>query len=79
MRMAGAGFSDAQRATARDKAIIARRERRELLEQLTRGQTTLAAVLARADTDQVVAKTHASQLLRAVLGATPELVTHAPV
>lgn len=50
-------LSDEQRAAAREKAAIARRQRRELLEQITMGRTSIAAVLARADTDPIVAKT----------------------
>ena len=61
---------DEQRAAAREKAVIARRQRRELLEQIAAGRISIAAVLARADTDPLVAKTRVIQLLRAMPGCT---------
>ena len=49
-------LSPEQRAAALEKAAEIRKARAELKEQLKAGKTTLAAVLERAETDDVVGK-----------------------
>ena len=61
-------LSPEQRAAALAKAAEARAARAQLLAGLTTGQQTLAAVLARASTDEVVAKTKVVALLKALPG-----------
>ncbi len=50
-------LSEEQRAAAREKALVARRERAQLKEDLKAGAIGLADVFARAVDDQVVAGT----------------------
>ena len=50
-------LSEEQRAAAREKALVARRERAQLKEDLKAGAVSLADVFVRAVDDQVVAGT----------------------
>jgi hypothetical protein len=57
-----------QRAAALAKAATARQARAELLAGLKTGTHTLAALLARADDDEIVKKTKVASLLKALPG-----------
>jgi hypothetical protein len=57
-----------QRQAALAKAALARTARRQLREQITRGELGIAAVLDRARTDPVVARTRVIDLLTALPG-----------
>ena len=57
-----------QRSAALAKAAEMRKARAELKEQLKAGKTTLAAVLDRAETDDVVGKLRVSAVLQAMPG-----------
>jgi hypothetical protein len=57
-----------QRQAAQAKAALARATRRQLREQITRGELGIAAVLDRARTDPVVARTRVIDLLKALPG-----------
>jgi transposase len=61
-------LSPEQRAAALEKAAEIRKARAELKEQLKAGKTTLAAVLERAETDDVVGKLKVSAVLQALPG-----------
>jgi Family of unknown function (DUF6292) len=63
-----------QRQAALAKAAFARAARRQLREQIARGELSIAAVLDRARTDPVVAKTRVTDLLRALPGYSPVTV-----
>jgi hypothetical protein len=55
-----------QRAAALEKAAEVRKARAELKEQLKQGKTTLAKVLDRAESDDVVGKLKVSAVLQAL-------------
>ena len=57
-----------QRAAALEKAAEVRKARAELKEQLKQGKTTLAKVLDRAESDDVVGKLKVSAVLQALPG-----------
>ena len=57
-----------QRADALAKATEARKARSELLSAVKAGELTVAAVLAKAETDEIVKKTKVSALLKALPG-----------
>jgi len=61
-------LSPDQRAAALAKAAAARTARAQLLAGLKAGEHSLAEVLARAGTDEVVAKTKVAALLKALPG-----------
>ena len=61
-------LSPEQRAAALEKAAEVRKARAELKEQLKSGKTTLAAVLDRAEEDEVVGKLKVSAVLQAMPG-----------
>ncbi|GAA0499696.1 hypothetical protein Aab01nite_27800 [Paractinoplanes abujensis] len=61
-------LSPEQRAAALEKAAEVRKARAELKEQLKSGKTTLAAVLDRAEEDEVVGKLKVSAVLQALPG-----------
>lgn len=61
-------LSPEQRAAALEKAAEMRKARAELKEQLKQGKTTLAAVLDRAEADDVVGKLYVSAVLQAMPG-----------
>jgi transposase len=61
-------ISDEQRRAALQKAAEIRKARAELKEQLKSGQTTLTAVLDRAETDEMVGKLKVSAVLQAMPG-----------
>jgi hypothetical protein len=61
-------LSPEQRAAALEKAAEVRKARAELKEQLKSGKTTLAAVLERAEGDEVVGKLKVSAVLQALPG-----------
>jgi hypothetical protein len=61
-------LSPEQRAAALEKAAEVRKARAELKEQLKQGKTTLAAVLDRAESDDVVGKLRVSDVLKAMPG-----------
>ena len=61
-------LSPEQRAAALEKAAEVRKARAELKEQLKSGKTTLAAVLDRAEADEVVGKLKVSAVLQALQG-----------
>jgi transposase len=61
-------LSPEQRAAALEKAAEIRKARAELKEQLKQGKTTLAAVLDRAENDDVVGKLKVSAVLQAMPG-----------
>jgi transposase len=61
-------LSPEQRAAALEKAAEIRKARAELKEQLKQGKTTLAAVLNRAEHDDVVGKLKVSAVLQAMPG-----------
>lgn len=61
-------LSPEQRAAALEKAAEVRKARAELKEQLKQGKTTLAAVLDRAESDDVVGKLKVSAVLQALPG-----------
>ncbi len=60
--------SDAERDAALQKAAAARRQRAEMKVLLSTGSLTLAEVLARAEDDDVVARTKVGALLVALPG-----------
>lgn len=64
--MAVPELSDDARRAALQKAAEARKIRAELKEQLRDGGITLAEVISRAETDEVVAKTKVSAVLEAM-------------
>ncbi len=59
-------LSDDARRAALEKAAVARRIRAELKQQLRDGDITLAQVIERAATDEVVGKTRVSAVLEAL-------------
>lgn len=61
-------LSPEQRAAALEKAAEIRKARAELKEQLKAGKTTLAAVLDRAEADDMVGKLRVSAVLQAMPG-----------
>ncbi|MCP2328578.1 transposase [Hamadaea flava] len=61
-------LSPEQRAAALEKAAEIRKARAELKEQLKKGQTTLDAVLSRAEADDVVGKLKVSAVLQSLPG-----------
>ncbi|NUT34203.1 MAG: integration host factor [Hamadaea sp.] len=61
-------LSPEQRAAALEKAAEIRKARAELKEQLKKGQTTLDAVLSRAESDDVVGKLKVSAVLQSLPG-----------
>lgn len=61
-------LSPEQRTAALLKAAAARRERAELKEKLKAGSTTLAALFAEADTNEVVGKMKVLAVLEALPG-----------
>ena len=61
-------LSPEQRAAALEKAAEIRKARAELKDQLKAGKTTLAAVLDRAENDDVVGKLRVSAVLQAMPG-----------
>jgi S13-like protein len=61
-------LSPEQRAAALEKAAEIRKARAELKDQLKGGKTTLAAVLDRAESDDVVGKLRVSAVLQAMPG-----------
>ncbi len=61
-------LSPEQRAAALEKAAEIRKARAELKEQLKAGKTTLAKVLDRAESDEVVGKLKVSAVLQAMPG-----------
>jgi transposase len=61
-------LSPEQRAAALEKAAEIRKARAELKEQLKKGETTLAEVLNRAESDDVVGKLKVSAVLQALPG-----------
>jgi hypothetical protein len=61
-------LSPEQRAAALEKAAESRKARAELKNQLKSGTVTLAAVLDRAETDDVVGKLRVSAVLQAMPG-----------
>lgn len=64
-----------QRQAALAQAALVRTARKQLREQITRGELGIAAVLDRARTDPTVAKTRVADLLRALPGYGPVTVT----
>lgn len=64
-------LSPEQRAEALAKAHAARQARKRLLDQIRRGELTVAQVLDRGKDDPVVAKTKVSALVQAVPGYGP--------
>lgn len=69
--MPSLGTGAQQRTDAGEKAVASRRARRELFEQINAGRVTIAAVLARAETDPVVARTEVRRLVEAFPGCGP--------
>jgi hypothetical protein len=63
--------SPGQRNADGGKAEDVRRARRELLEHVSAGEDSIPSVLARAETDPVVATTKVSQLVQALPGYGP--------
>ena len=61
-------LSPEQRAAALEKAAEIRKARAELKEQLKSGKTSLASVLDRAESDDVVGKLRVSAVLQALPG-----------
>ena len=61
-------LSPEQRAAALEKAAEIRKARAELKEKLKKGQTTLDAVLSRAENDDVVGKLKVSAVLQSLPG-----------
>ncbi|GIJ47808.1 hypothetical protein Val02_46940 [Virgisporangium aliadipatigenens] len=61
-------LSPEQRAAALEKAAEVRKARAELKDQLKSGKTSLAAVLDRAEDDDVVGKLKVSAVLQAMPG-----------
>ena len=61
-------LSPEQRAAALEKAAEIRKARAELKDQLKSGKTSLAAVLDRAEADDVVGKLRVSAVLQAMPG-----------
>ena len=61
-------LSPEQRAAALEKAAEIRKARAELKENLKKGQTTLDAVLSRAESDDVVGKLKVSAVLQSLPG-----------
>ncbi len=61
-------LSPEQRAAALEKAAEIRKARAALKEQLKQGKTTLAAVLDRAEADDVVGKLRVSAVLQSMPG-----------
>jgi transposase len=61
-------LSPEQRAAALEKAAEIRKARAELKEQLKAGKVTLAAVLDRAEADDMVGKLRVSAVLQAMPG-----------
>src|SRR5690606_28804701 len=61
-------LSPEQRAAALEKAAAARKARAELKEKLKQGDTTLAEVLTRAESDEVTGKLKVSSVLEALPG-----------
>ncbi len=61
-------LSPEQRAAALEKAAEIRKARAKLKEELKQGKTTLAAVLDRAESDDVVGKLRVSAVLQSMPG-----------
>ena len=61
-------MTDEQRAEALAKAAAARKARSELLDSLKHGRTTVADILKRAKTDDVVSKTKVTAIVKALPG-----------
>ena len=57
-------LTDAHRAAAVEKAVVARRGRAELKDRLKRGDISLKQVFRDADSDEVVAKMKVLELCR---------------
>ena len=64
-------LSPEKRAMALDKAAEARKVRAEVKSRLKRGVTTLPAVLAEAEADELIGKMKVSALLQAMPGVGP--------
>ena len=63
--------SSGQRNADGEKAEAVRQARRELLDHVAAGEDSVRSVLARAETDPIVAKTKVSQLVQAMPGYGP--------
>ncbi len=61
-------LTDEQRAAALAKAAEARKVRSELFAAVKAGQLSVSAVLAKADTDEIVKKTKVLALIKALPG-----------
>ncbi|WP_322762309.1 integration host factor, actinobacterial type [Frankia sp. Cr2] len=57
-----------QRAAALEKAGLARKQRAELKERLKKAEVSLASVLERADTDEVIGKMKVAAVLESLPG-----------
>jgi len=57
-----------QRQEALRKAMAARAARKQVLEAITRGEQTIAAVLAQAKTNEVIARTKVAALVKSLPG-----------
>ncbi|WP_322755818.1 integration host factor, actinobacterial type [Frankia sp. Cas3] len=57
-----------QRAAALEKAALARKQRAELKERLKKAEVSLASVLERADTDEVIGKMKVAAVLESLPG-----------
>jgi hypothetical protein len=64
-----------QRQDALRLAAAARTARKQLLEEIARGEQTIPAVLDRAKTDAIVGKTKVTALVRSLPGYGPAKVT----
>ena len=61
-------FTPEQRAQALEKAAAARKARTEMLAAVKAGDLTIADVLAKAETDEIVKKTKVSAVVKALPG-----------
>jgi hypothetical protein len=57
-----------QRAAALEKAALARKQRAELKERLKKAEVSLASVLERADSDEIIGKMKVAAVLEALPG-----------
>ncbi|WP_131768039.1 MULTISPECIES: integration host factor, actinobacterial type [Protofrankia] len=57
-----------QRAAALEKAALARKQRAELKERLKKAEVSLASVLERADTDEIIGKMKVAAVLESLPG-----------
>jgi hypothetical protein len=57
-----------QRAAALEKAALARKQRAEIKERLKKAEVSLASVLERADTDEVIGKMKVTAVLESLPG-----------